>query len=142
MGMGSRIFYGIISSAAMCMSGTWMEPSSSTISTSGRCRRSNGRLRRSVITTGMGKLIFSGGINGRVRFMFGIGVDTQTGIKAFNYKPEWKTDSWAFDIEILYNAKKMGKEMIEVPIKAIVSDTKTFGDIWKTLIDSLKIRFQ
>lgn len=74
--------------------------------------------------------------------LFNIGVDTQTGIKAFNYKPEWNTNGWAADIEILYKAKKMGKTMIEVPIKAVVSDTKNFGDIWSTLIESLKIRFQ
>ena len=74
--------------------------------------------------------------------LFGLTIDTQTGIKAFNYKPEWKTDGWAFDIEILYKAKKDGKSMIEVPIKAIVSDTKNLGDILKTLWESLKIRFQ
>jgi len=74
--------------------------------------------------------------------VFHIGVDSQTGIKAFNYKPEWDTNGWGADIEILYKAKNLGKTMIEVPIKATVSDTKTLKDIWSTLMESLKIRFQ
>ena len=75
-----------------------------------------------------------------IRLMFGLPVDSQTGIKGFNYRPEWKTNNWAFDIEILYKANKMGKSIIEIPINAIVSDTKSFGDIWKTLLESIKIR--
>jgi glycosyltransferase involved in cell wall biosynthesis len=77
-----------------------------------------------------------------IRLLFGIKVDTQTGIKVFNYKPEWTSDGWAFDIEILYKAKKMGKTMVEIPIKANVSDSKTLKDIWTTLLDTIKIRFQ
>ena len=76
-----------------------------------------------------------------IRLLFGISVDSQTGLKIFNYKPEWKSDSFAFDIEILYKAKKMGKTMIEIPIKATVSDSKTLKDIWTTFKDSLRIRF-
>jgi glycosyltransferase involved in cell wall biosynthesis len=76
-----------------------------------------------------------------IRLLFGLTIDSQTGLKAFNYKPEWVTDGYAFDMEILYKAKKMGKTMIEVPIKATVSDSKSLKDIWTTLIDSLKIRF-
>ncbi len=77
-----------------------------------------------------------------IRLLFGISVDTQTGLKIFNYKPEWKTDGWAFDIEILYKAKKLGKTMVEIPIKARVSDSKTLKEIWRTFADSIKIRFQ
>ena len=76
-----------------------------------------------------------------IRLLFGLKIDTQTGLKIFSYKPTWKTDGWAFDIEILYRAKKMGKTMVEIPIEANVSDSKTLKEIWKTLIDSLKIRF-
>jgi len=75
------------------------------------------------------------------RLLFNICDDTQTGIKGFNYKPEWITDGFAFDIEILYKAKKLGKSIITIPIQAIVSDTKSFSDIWKTFLDSIKIRF-
>jgi glycosyltransferase involved in cell wall biosynthesis len=75
-----------------------------------------------------------------IRMLFGINVDTQTGLKGFNYKPEWVTDGWAFDIEILYKAKKAGKAMKEVPVHAIVSSGKNWKDIWSTLVDTVKIR--
>jgi len=77
-----------------------------------------------------------------VRLLFNLGVDSQTGIKGFNYKPEGISDTFAFDIEILYKAIKMGKSMIEIPVRAYVSDSKSLKDIWITLIDSLKIRFR
>ena len=76
-----------------------------------------------------------------IRALFRIYEDSQTGIKGFNYKPEWTTNGWAYDIEILYKAKKAGKTIVSIPIKAIVSDTKSLGDIWTTLLDSIKIRF-
>jgi hypothetical protein len=75
-----------------------------------------------------------------IRLLFGINFDTQTGIKAFNYIPKWKVDGWASDIEILYRAKLSGKRIAEVPINATVSDSKTVKDLWKTLLDSIKIR--
>jgi len=75
-----------------------------------------------------------------IKMLFGIGVDTQTGIKGFNYRPEWKTNLWACDIEILYKAKKQGKTMTEIPVRATVSDNKTLRDILSTLKDTLKIR--
>ena len=77
-----------------------------------------------------------------IRLLFNLGVDTQTGIKGFNYKPKWKTNGWASDIEILYNARKLGKSMIEIPVRATVSDSKSFKDIWSTLIESINIRFR
>ena len=75
-----------------------------------------------------------------IKLLFGIKVDTQTGLKGFNYKPEWERDGWAFDVEILYNAKKMGKSMKEVPVYAIVSSGKSIRDIMSTLWDTIKIR--
>uniref|UniRef100_A0A6M3ITK2 Putative glycosyltransferase n=1 Tax=viral metagenome TaxID=1070528 RepID=A0A6M3ITK2_9ZZZZ len=76
-----------------------------------------------------------------VRLLFNLCDDTQTGIKGFNYRPEWETNGWAYDIEILYNARKAGKKIVSIPIQAIVSDTKSFGDIWKTFVESIKIKF-
>jgi hypothetical protein len=77
-----------------------------------------------------------------IRFLFNLCDDTQTGIKGFNYRPEWQTDNWAFDMEILYKARKMGKSMIEIPVRATVSDSKSLKDIWLTFIESIKIRFR
>jgi hypothetical protein len=65
--------------------------------------------------------------------------DTQTGIKGFRYKPEWVSNTFAFDIEILAKAKKDKKSIIEIPIRAIVSDKKNCNIIWETFIDSIKI---
>jgi dolichyl-phosphate beta-glucosyltransferase len=76
-----------------------------------------------------------------IRLMFGLDVDTQTGIKAFNIKfPEWSTDGFAFDIELLYKAKKLGYSMIEVPIEAVITKQMPLRAIWKTLTESIRIR--
>jgi len=74
-----------------------------------------------------------------IRVMFGIKVDTQTGVKLFNYTPEWTTKGWACDIEILYKAKKLGKTMTEVGVEAQVSKPKTIKDLWITLVESFRI---
>jgi len=72
--------------------------------------------------------------------LFGFWIDTQTGLKGFTYKPEWRTDGWAFDVEILAKARLAGKSMIEIPIKACVSDSKSLKDIWRTLLETIRIK--
>jgi cellulose synthase/poly-beta-1,6-N-acetylglucosamine synthase-like glycosyltransferase len=74
-----------------------------------------------------------------IKLMFNVGVDTQTGIKAFNYKPEWITDGFAFDIEILARAKREGKRIVEVPVTAHISGRVGLRSVWITLKDSIKI---
>ena len=76
-----------------------------------------------------------------IKLLFGIGVDTQTGIKAFKYKPHWHLDGWAFDIEVLWKAKKEGKKILELPVHATVSSGKSWHDIASTLRDTIKLRF-
>jgi len=76
-----------------------------------------------------------------IRLLFGLKCDTQTGLKGFNYRPQWELDRWGFDFEILYKAKKMGKTIKEVPVYATVSSTKSFNDIWSTFVDSIKVRW-
>lgn len=75
-----------------------------------------------------------------IRLLFGIGVDTQTGLKAFKYKPHWHLNGWAFDIEILWDAKKKGKKILELPIHATVSSGKSWHDIASTMRDTIKLR--
>lgn len=77
-----------------------------------------------------------------IKLLFGITVDTQTGIKAFDYKPEFALDGYSFSMEILNNAKKLGKTMIEVPIEATVTDSKGVKVLWHTFKDSLRVKFQ
>jgi glycosyltransferase involved in cell wall biosynthesis len=75
-----------------------------------------------------------------IKMLFGLKVDTQTGIKGFRYKPDWHLNGWAFDIEILSKARKAGKSMIEIPIHATVSSGKSWHDIASTLRDTIKLR--
>ena len=77
-----------------------------------------------------------------IRILFGINVDTQTGIKIFkNYcLGEWKTDSYVFDIEILYKAVKNKRRIVEIPVEAVASRKMKLSSVWKCLIDSVKMR--
>jgi glycosyltransferase involved in cell wall biosynthesis len=76
-----------------------------------------------------------------IRMVFGIKVDTQTGVKIFRRKslPAWETNSFAFDIEILYKARKNGSQMVEVPVKATISRKMTGSAIFKTFVESMRI---
>ena len=76
-----------------------------------------------------------------IYILFGLAVDTQTGLKGFNYRPDWHLNGWAFDIEILHRAKKMKKKMIEIPVHAVVSSGEKWQDIASTLRDTIKLRF-
>ena len=75
-----------------------------------------------------------------IKTLFGLKVDTQTGLKGFRYKPHWHIDGWAHDIEILSQARKEGKKILEIPIHATVSSGKSWNDITTTLRDTIKIR--
>jgi len=68
--------------------------------------------------------------------------DTQTGIKLFKREAldTWKTDGFAFDIEILVNAHRKGFKIGEVPVFCTINRGKSIKIIWKTLKDTLKFR--
>lgn len=76
-----------------------------------------------------------------IRLFFGIKVDTQTGIKVFKRKalPDWETDGFAFDIEILAKAKLQNINMYEVTVEANVLRKMSQTAILKTFLDSIKI---
>ena len=78
-----------------------------------------------------------------IKLLFGVNVDTQTGIKLFRRSalPTWETDGFGCDLEILAKAKRAGKTMIEVPIEARISERTTCRAILRTLRESLRIRF-
>jgi glycosyltransferase involved in cell wall biosynthesis len=73
--------------------------------------------------------------------LFRISVDTQTGVKIFEREAisEWKTDGFAFDIEILAKAKRAGARMYEVTIDAQISRKMKVVSLWRTLIATIKI---
>lgn len=79
-----------------------------------------------------------------IRILFGIGVDTQTGIKLFHREAlrEWKTDGFGFDIEILRNAKRRGMRMIEIPVDAEIKEKMTWRVVCKTLIETVLMIFR
>ena len=74
--------------------------------------------------------------------------DTQCGFKAFTAKavedifPKCQIDRFAFDVEILVLAKKMGYKIKEVPVRWINDTMSTVGfkSLVKMLIDVVKIR--
>lgn len=80
-----------------------------------------------------------------IRIMFGLTIDTQTGIKAFRTGviPWWTSEGFLFDVELLAIAKRNGVRMLEVPIEVVsISKTKSWRVLWLTLMDSLAIWFR
>ncbi len=78
-----------------------------------------------------------------IKLMFGISVETQTGIKLFHRSAlrDWKSDSFAFDFEILWDCQKRGLRMIEIPIEAEIKEKMSRRALWRTLIESLRLKF-
>lgn len=79
-----------------------------------------------------------------LRLLFGVQVDTQTGIKLFRREmlDTWKTDGFLFDLEILYNIQRIGGRIIEVPIEAEIKAKMSGRVLWKTLIESVILKFR
>lgn len=73
-----------------------------------------------------------------IALLFGMKVDSQTGLKLFRRHAitSWYSNGWLFDLEILCLAKKDGCTMIEVPIEAEVNKGIKFISLWKTLKES------
>ena len=76
-----------------------------------------------------------------IRMMFGLSMDTQTGIKIYRREvlENWITDGFLYDVEILAKAKRRGYNIIEVPIHAEITSSMSRGVLWRTLKESLKI---
>ncbi len=79
-----------------------------------------------------------------IRVFFGIGVETQTGIKLFHRSAlqDWKSDSFFFDVEILANCQRRNLKMIEIPIEAEIKESMSWRAICKTLLESLYLIFR
>lgn len=100
----------------------------------------------------VGKKVATGGLSRKIltilsrlyiRLLFNISVDTQTGIKLFRRYAllDFYTNSFAYDIEILYRAKLCKFTMCEIPVVAYISDKMPIKSIIKTLLDSWRIRW-
>lgn len=79
-----------------------------------------------------------------IRLIFGLQVDTQTGIKLFRVAAleYWKTDGFMFDVEILASAKRRGLKMVEVPIEAEIREAMSMKAVLRTFKESLILWFR
>ncbi len=100
----------------------------------GSKRMTNAPLQRKIITH-LSRLY--------IKIMFGISVETQTGIKLFHRSAltDWQSNSFAFDFEILAKCQKRGLRMIEIPIEAEIKEKMSRRALWRTLIESLRLKF-
>jgi|25BtaG_2_1085352.scaffolds.fasta_scaffold00534_16 dolichol-phosphate mannosyltransferase len=78
-----------------------------------------------------------------IRLMFGLPCDTQTGIKLFRSSAlrTWETDGFLFDVEILAAAHRRELKIVEVPVEAEITKSMSRRAIWRTFLESLKIKF-
>jgi glycosyltransferase involved in cell wall biosynthesis len=77
-----------------------------------------------------------------IQALFGLGIDTQTGIKLFKREAlsHWDSDGFMFDLEILAKARIMGARIIEVPVEAVIERKMNSRSIIKCLNEAIKIR--
>lgn len=77
-----------------------------------------------------------------ITLLFGICIDTQTGVKVFKRRclHDWKDDSFAFDIEILYKAMKEGYRIKEVDVEVNIRKGMPFRSITRFIYGALRIR--
>ena len=92
-------------------------------------------LSRKVLNVGYKVLI-------RLLFGWSMSIDTQSGIKLFRRGciPQWFTDSFAFDVEILVKCRDAGFKIREIPVASRIRATKSVGAIWSTLVETIKVR--
>jgi len=77
------------------------------------------------------------------RFLFGVQVDTQTGIKLFRRTAlesldwNWESNGFCFDLEIISRLQKKGVKIVEVPIECFIRRQLPFKRIWIMFKESL-----
>ena len=93
----------------------------------------------------------SSGYNLLVKLMFNLSVkDTQVGIKLFRSEvldkvlPKLLVKKYAFDVELLANAKRLGYSIIEVPVVLDYNHVSRINlrDIWYIFLDTLAIFYR
>lgn len=88
---------------------------------------------RRIIT--LGSRLFIG-------LLFGLWFDTQTGVKLFKFSamPFWRNDSFAFDIEMLYMAKRSGARIKSVPVEVSIRKKMPTRSIFQFILGAFQIR--
>ena len=81
------------------------------------------------------------------KILFGVKVDTQTGIKLFKRsaldklsKYSWEANGFIFDVEILSTLQSNGCRMVEVPIEAEIRRQLKIKTIVKIFMESLWLK--
>ncbi len=81
------------------------------------------------------------------RFLFGVQVDTQTGIKLFRREAletvkNWESNGFIFDVEILSYLQRKGFKLVEVPIECEIRRQLAVKTIFKILGESLWLKYR
>lgn len=82
------------------------------------------------------------------RFLFGVYVDTQTGLKLFRREAlealdgGWKSSGFIFDAEIIARLQRKGFKMVEVPIEVEIRKQLAFKTIFRIFGESLWLRWR
>ena len=84
------------------------------------------------------------------RFLYGVQVDTQTGIKLFKRSALellgdgswWESNGFIFDVEIIANLQKKGVKIVEVPIECEIRKQLAFKTIFKIAGESIWLKFR
>lgn len=76
-----------------------------------------------------------------IHSLFNLGIDTQTGIKAFHREAllPWSTNGWMFDLEILALARRAGSEIIEVPVEANIERKMSGRSVVKCFMEAIRL---
>lgn len=105
----------------------------------GSKRITNSPLRRKVMTH-LTRIWF--------RLLYGVQVDTQTGIKLFRRKAlnifssYWESNGFIFDVEIIANLQKKGMRIIEIPVEAEIRRQLAFKTIFRIFGESLWLKWR
>ena len=83
------------------------------------------------------------------RFLYGVQVDTQTGIKLFRKDAldalgtnPWKANGFIYDVEIIANLQKRGFKIVEVPIECEIRRQLAFKTIFKIFGESIWLKWR
>ena len=81
------------------------------------------------------------------KFLFGVYVDTQTGIKLFRRNALesldfWESNGFIFDAEIIARLQKKGFKMVEVPIECEIRKQLAFKTIFRIAGESLWLKWR
>lgn len=81
------------------------------------------------------------------KFLFGVKVDTQTGIKVFRRAALESLDFWAsngfiFDLEIISRLQEKGFKIVEVPVEVEIKKQLAFTTIFRITGESIWLKFR